>query len=205
MRNIICIWRVNIAGKKQPLSDIDENNLFVNSDVELASDVENADESDSEREAAADLDEATRNEPQHNWSFGVPPVRPRQDFIGASGPRCHIIPEKGLPYDYFCLFIPVWIWTRIATYTNEKANMSQETDAPAHARPWHPTSAAEIKAWFASIIWWCVFKTFTFEQLFKSDMKSTKINQWFPNFRRWTQIKRFLKLSDPRKDKHNIH
>jgi Transposase IS4 len=138
------------------------------------------------------------------WHFGVPPVRGPGFFLGNQAHRHHISPETGIPFDYFCLFIPIWMWAKIALYTNMKAEMSEKAKTTATSRPWQATSAAEIKAWFASIIWWCLVKSCSFEQFFNFDLNPHRLKAWFTSFKRWEQIKRFLKLFDPIKDKDNI-
>jgi hypothetical protein len=74
----------------------------------------------------------------------------------------------------------------------------------ATARTWSPTCAAEIKAWFASVIWWCMFKTFSFTQFYEFVFSCDRIKLWFSTFQRWAQFKRFLKLSDPHLDPDHV-
>jgi hypothetical protein len=90
------------------------------------------------------------------------------------------------------------LFAAIAENTNKKARMS--TGSPGTGRPWTPTSGAEIKAWFASLIIWSLLKILTFLQLLKFELDTEVVRRWFPNIVRWEQIKRFLKVSDPEKD-----
>jgi hypothetical protein len=50
-----------------------------------------------------------------------------------------------------------------ATYTNTKASMATE-EADGKTRFWRNNCGADIKAWFASVISWCICKSLTFEQ-----------------------------------------
>ena len=91
---------------------------------------------------------------------------------------------------YFLLFVPMWMFTKIALYTNLKAQMAMEDKKTEGMRHWHPTSSAEIKAWFASVIWWCIIKSFTFEQFFTMDMDAERVRRWFSSsLGCWQQIK----------------
>jgi hypothetical protein len=139
-----------------------------------------------------------------NWQFSLPPLQVNKPFTGAAGPKHGLSPEKALPIDYFNLFIPMFFWIRIAQYTNAKADMTKE-EKEGKMRHWTATSGAEIKAFIASVIWWCICKSFSFEQFFKHDVDSTRVKKWFPSWTRWCQIKRFLKVSDPSKDEENKH
>ena len=57
------------------------------------------------------------------WHRDIPPVQPNRPFGGATGPRHKLNAETATPYDYFCLFIPVFFWVRFAQYTNAKTEM----------------------------------------------------------------------------------
>jgi Transposase IS4 len=182
---------------------IDENDMFLNSDVE--EDIEEGTEYGMQFE---EVHEASDSEPEtsdaSDWKFGVPPVFGDREFKGSTQHRHNISPENGLPFQYFSRFIPIWMWSKIGTYTNLKANLFYESNKEkGGGRRWYPTAGAEIKAWFASIIWWCIIRSFTFESFFNSDMDPLRVRRWFSNFTRWEQIKRFLKLSDPTKDPSN--
>jgi hypothetical protein len=195
--------------RAEVLDDFNEDEMFVNSDVEIdfEDEEEGADELQFEEldvEVLNTVDDTPADQ-SYDWQFGKPPVRKERQFLGSFGNRHLINPESGTPFEYFCLFIPIWMWTKIAGYTNKKAEMFYEDKKlSSSGRIWYPTSGAEIRAWFASILWWCIIRSFTFEQFFRSNMDAFRPNRWFNNFTRWQQIKRFLKLSDPTKDKDNI-
>ena len=78
-------------------------------------------------------------------------------------------------------------------------------DQDGKIRDWADTCGSEVKAWVASVIWWCLCKTLTFHQFYLNNIDPTLCKKWFPSWRRWTGIKRFLKLSDPFKDPLNKH
>ena len=42
------------------------------------------------------------------WEPGVMPVQPSMGFLGKTGPQHSLSPDS-LPYQFFCLFIPVYI------------------------------------------------------------------------------------------------
>lgn len=138
------------------------------------------------------------------WSFNTPPTQLQAGFIGSTGPKHGVSPENGLPIDYFNLFIPMYFWSRFATYTNTKASMATE-EAGGNTRRWSNTCGAEIKAWFASVMFWCICKSLTFEQFWEGNIDPQRVKKWFPNYTRWAQIKRFLKISDPMQDPNNKH
>ena len=84
------------------------------------------------------------------WQRDTPPVQPPTAFTGAPGPKHTLSPENAVPFDYFSLYIPIYFWSRIAQYTNSKAEMTKEKQ-DGKIRDWSTTCAGEIKAWFASL------------------------------------------------------
>jgi Transposase IS4 len=70
-----------------------------------------------------------------------------------------------------------------------------------NARFWRDTCGAEIKAFFAAAFWYSLLIGSTFKQHRKKEAEQEKLAYWFPSETRWTQLKRFLKLSDPLTDK----
>ena len=72
-------------------------------------------------------------------------------------------------------------------------------------RNWYATCGAEIKAWFAAVLVWCMCKTLSFEQFYQQSIDPGLVKKWFPSWKRFAAIKRFLKLSDPEKDNENRH
>jgi hypothetical protein len=93
------------------------------------------------------------------------------------------------------------LWSKIAVYTNKRAAQSDQDSK----RAWYPTSGAEMKAWFATVIWWCLVRNITFEDFFKMEVDPTRLKRWFSTLKRWKQIKRFMKWSDCNLDPHNKH
>jgi hypothetical protein len=101
-------------------------------------------------------------------------------------------------------FYPIFFWERWAAYTNQKAEielakLKQKTKSP---RGWTKTSAAELKCWVASVIWWCLGATQTFNSFWNEDYERSRIKHWFSEFR-WLQLKRFFKVSEPVADETN--
>jgi hypothetical protein len=118
-------------------------------------------------------------------------------FTEPSGPQ-HSLPSCSLPLEYFVLFIPVFYWDRWAKYTNEKAEHFKQTN-PQGGRKWTRTSGAELKAWVASVIWWCLGATQSMDCFFADDYERSRMKQWF-NYFRWLQLKRYFKVSNPAED-----
>ena len=86
-------------------------------------------------------------------------------FLGKSGPQHDLAVESATPLDYFRLFIPLHLFAAIAEFTNKKARMS--TESSESGRPWYPTSGAEIKAWFSSVMVWALL---SFVQLLRFEI-----------------------------------
>lgn len=133
------------------------------------------------------------------WQFGVPPVQHIPEFIGQSGPRHTLPPDTAIPWDYFCLFIPIYWWTKIALFTNTKANMESDKK-DGHVRDFYPTCAGEIKAFIASVMLFCLCKSQSMEQFYNKLVDPAFVHKWFSSMSRWQQLKRFLKVSDPHQD-----
>jgi Transposase IS4 len=52
---------------------------------------------------------------------------------------------------------------------------------------------------------WCIVKTLTFEHFYKLNLDSSRVRKWFSSWKRWINIKRFFKVSDPAQDDANKH
>lgn len=165
---------------------------------------DDASEDDTDDDEATDdnnleLDENGYFDLKH-WEINAMPTQPDLPFLGRSGPQ-HTLPVSATPYQYFCLFIPVYLWSNWVTYTNKKAEMNEENKKEGSRSYWTPLCAAELKAWVASVMVWCLFKSMSFESFFKDKVDSTVILKWFPSgWRRWHEIKMNFKVSDPTKD-----
>ena len=61
------------------------------------------------------------------------------------------------------------------------------------------TCGAEVKAWVASVIWWCLAKNQTLEQLYQNNVDPNLVKKWFPSWKCWTSIKRFYKIPTQQK------
>jgi hypothetical protein len=115
------------------------------------------------------------------WEFGKLPAKVNLNFEGKAGPNHTFNVASASPFDFFCLFIPIFFWERWAAYTNQKAEielakLKQKTKSP---RGWTKTSAAELKCWVASVIWWCLGATQTFNSFWNED---------YNQYRSYTQI-----------------
>jgi hypothetical protein len=190
---------VNIPDDESKSEEVTVEELLVNSDVESVYDGETIDseEENDDEDPGADPDADFIA-----WQRDTPPVQPDRPFLGVTGPRHTINAETATPYDYFCLFIPVFFWVRFAQYTNAKAEMVHD-EQDGHMREWYKTCAAEIKAWVAAVVWWCLSKNQTFEQFYHNNIDPNLTKKWFPSWKRWTGIKRFFKIADPTRDKEN--
>ena len=62
---------------------------------------------------------------------------------------------------------------------------------------WHKLSGAELKAWVASVLLWCCFKSIAFPQFKEGKLDPNRATRWFSSFYHWQQIKRSFKISDP--------
>jgi hypothetical protein len=195
-----------LANKKQApvLEDAEddvENQMFDTSDGE---DVEMDEEDDRDEVVPIPDDAETKEDPTEpllKWELNALPIQPAREFMGMSGPRHALCPEKSSPIDYFLLYIPMYMFSKIAEYTNKKAGMAKQNNN--EGRRWYPTSGAEMKAWFASIIWWCTVKNLSMISYLETDIDLQRPRRWFNSTVRWTQIRRFIKLSDPTKDPDN--
>jgi hypothetical protein len=130
-----------------------------------------------------------------NWRFNVMPDLEPLDFTGLSGPTHHL-PATATPFEFFCLFIPTYFWALWAGYTNKKADMEAGA-VKGSPRPWYVLTAAELKAWVASVMFWCTFKSLSFQNFHAGILDSTRVQRWFPSYTRWEQVKRYFKISDP--------
>ena len=74
-------------------------------------------------------------------------------LLAQTGPKHGGKAKTGLAIDYFNLFfIPMFFFVRLAMFTNTKASMAKEK-VGGQTRTWTNIFGAEMKAWFASLIW----------------------------------------------------
>jgi hypothetical protein len=171
------------------LSEVEEN------DAPSSDEGENEDEIFYNPDAVA-VDVANFDFDTVHWKVNEMPVQPHMDFLGKSGPTHCLNPATAVPLDYFLLFIPVFFWNKWADYTNRKAEMTTSGSEQKHRR-WGATCAAEIKAFVAAIMWWCLWRNMNLFDFYHEKVNPSKIQQWFPSWTRLEQLKRFIKLSDP--------
>ena len=134
--------------------DVDDAELFFDARTAEADD-DNVEGGEDEKKGDApnSIEEFTPDK----WVFNEMPGDNNHPFTGISGPRHTLSPDTAIPYDYFCLFVPVYFWARWATYTNAKAEI-ERAKIDKKGRPWTPTCGAELKAWIASIMFWSFLK-----------------------------------------------
>ena len=60
-----------------------------------------------------------------------------------------------------------------------------------------------MKAWVASVIWWCLAKNQTLEQFYQNNVDAYLVKKWFPSWKRWTLIKHFYKILTQQKTNVN--
>jgi hypothetical protein len=133
-----------------------------------------------------------------NWRFNVMPDIHPLEFTGVPGPT-HQLPADSMPFEFFCLFIPTFFWPLWAGYTNTKASMELPTKK-GNPRHWYAITGAELKAWVASVMFWCTFKSFSFQNFHAGRLDPNRVNRWFPSYTRWEQIKRYFKISNPEEE-----
>jgi hypothetical protein len=185
------------------IENVAKKNKIKNAETveELLMESDGEDEEVSDEEEADEEEEEEDEEPnyQQHWQFGVPPRQQNKEFTGLSGVRHTLPPETSTPFDYFCLFLPVYLWTNFAIYTNTKAAMDAEKKG-GKCRQWKDTCGAEIKAWVACVIMWCLSKSLSMEKFLKGEIDVRRVSSWFPLANRFENIKRFFKISDPLTD-----
>jgi hypothetical protein len=52
-----------------------------------------------------------------------------------------------------------------------------------------PTTAAELKAFVATIIWWCLLKSLSLDMFYRGGLDGLKMRKWFPSCRRFLHLK----------------
>jgi Transposase IS4 len=134
------------------------------------------------------------------WKLNEPPILTKDEFTGRAAVQYTLPPESAKPYDYFALFTPEFFYCKWAGYTNMRADeVCAQKDNK--VRYWRPTSGAELKAFFALVMWHSLLTKASLVQHFKREIDQAKLSFWFSSETRWEQIKHFLKLSDPSTDK----
>jgi Transposase IS4 len=83
-----------------------------------------------------------------------------------SGPRHGLNAATAKPFNYFPLFIPIFFYKFCATYTNTKADL-ECNKKEGNVLDWQPTSTADIKAWFVTVMWFCFMKGLSIENYLK--------------------------------------
>lgn len=193
--------------KQSVVNITEDDDLVVDSGAEEDVDSENLWDALEDQEANEEVNEGLEEDIDIdflNWQYNQEPVQPEQAFTGVPGPQHTLDPENAVPFDYFSLYIPIYFWSKIATYTNAKAEIEAQK-LEGRTRAWSPTCGAEIKAWFAAVMWWCLMRSCTFEQFYSNIINPILVSKWFPSFKRWQQIKRYLKVSDPHKDQEQAN
>jgi Transposase IS4 len=177
--------------------NFDDDELPFHDALELPEEIEEDPEFfDAEMQVMDVQDDDMHHMNPEKWEPNVLPLLPNLDFLGKTGPMHQLSPAGALPFDYFCLFIPMYMWERWASYTNSKAQMEIGNKKTKTIRFWKETSAAELKAWVASVIWFCLAVTQTMTCFWRDDYERSRMKRWFTEWR-WVCLKRFFKVSPP--------
>jgi hypothetical protein len=70
----------------------------------------------------------------------------RKDFHRSKWASPYAKPLNSQPFDYFCLFSPIFFYPCFATHTNTKAE-AESKKKDGHVCDWQPTTAAVVKRW----------------------------------------------------------
>ena len=189
-----------------------QNNTFtpivVNS-IESECDEEDVSEnSDNDDEDAAKLLEAEIDQPLlynidgTGWRTDVEPDHSQHaEFDCETGP-CHNLPDYAAPIEYFGLFFSLNFFALWAQYTNAYAAAIMSS-LKGQCRKYSPTTAAELKAFVATIMWMAIIKSMQPKDFFDPIFTTSKVRFWFPSIFRFEQLKRFFKVSDYTEEKKN--
>lgn len=113
------------------------------------------------------------------------------------------------PYQLFSIFITPQMLELIATFTNIKADRwwRDPTKKKSHStRPWEDTDGAEIGAWIGVRLLMGLEKAPTYQSYWNTNYTGAIYIaiQGAMTVRRFEQIRRFLKINDPREEPENI-
>lgn len=111
-------------------------------------------------------------------------------------------PTTPSPFDYFALFFTPELFDIIAKHTNEYA-AEKRLQADPEARKWELLSPDEFKVFLGIIIYMGIHKEPQTSQYWNSDFNKGPLHPISSNISltRWEQIKRYLHISSPSKDK----
>ena len=106
----------------------------------------------------------------------------------------------GTPYNVFSLFFNYDILQKIVDYTNEYAEERPSNDDKHHARRWFSTTLKELRAYIATSIYMGIHSESSVPEFWNKDMSKGPIHHMVRDhisLRRWQQIDRFLRISQP--------
>ena len=116
---------------------------------------------------------------------------------GRLSPQPILPPGTGIePIDLFTLFIPDDLYDTISIYTNFYADL--HSAGHGSGRPWTPTTPGDIKTFFAAIIYMGVWGAIPIHNFWRPGKVVFKELQEAISETRFTQIKRYFHVSDPR-------
>ena len=142
--------------------------MFDNSDIEYSENEES--DSDGEANIAEEKESSkTPSKKQHNkedLDSDDEPVIPERIFTGVSGPRHTLNPSTANPFDYFCLFIPIFFTLALQPTQTQKQRWSQKRKMGmcAIGRP-----LVQPK-WFVIVMWFCFMKGLSIDSYLKGKM-----------------------------------
>ena len=128
------------------------------------------------------------------------PLQAAREFLGSSGPKHSLGPGTATPSIFFYFL----------AYLFQCSFGSDLQITPTAKQKWWGGAewtcaevvkicGAEVKAWVASVIWWCLAKNQTLEQLYQNNVDPNLVKKWFPSWKCWTSIKRFYKIPTQQK------
>ena len=106
-------------------------------------------------------------------------------------------------YSLFSLFFPEEVFEKIANSTNAYAYLKRhmddnEEEKQFQGRSWKNTNAAEIKVFFATLIYMGVHDSSRIEHYWRNEIKQDSIHtsQLYISLKHFEQLKRYLYISD---------
>lgn len=100
---------------------------------------------------------------------------------------------------YFMLFLTDESIETIVKATNAHADKDLQSDSSLHKRKWDPTSSAEMKVFFAILVYMSVHDSKETSAYWNMDIESGPVHTtaFYMTQKRFEQLKRYLHLSDP--------
>ena len=108
-------------------------------------------------------------------------------------------------YDYFSLFLPSSLWTIVAEHMNIAAEdrlKAQKKNSDHNSRAWHHTTGPEVEILVGVYLLMGLCKLGSIPEYWNlAGDKPINLNiQHYISLKRWEQLQRYLKVSNPRMD-----